>query len=141
MPVRTKRWNDPAEPEDGFRLLICRYRPRGVKKEDEPWDAWCPALAPSAALHRRAYGKDGPAVSFAEYESAFMEEMKPRGYWIGGFAERVRRGDTITLLCSSACTDESRCHRQLVKALIERAAFPDPPPAREGVLRRKRAIP
>lgn len=138
MPVRTKRWNDSTEPEDGFRLLICRYRPRGVKKADEPWDAWCPALAPSPALHRRAYGKDGEAIAFAEYERAFMREMEPRGYWINGFAERVRRGDTITLLCSSACTDEARCHRSLVKLLIERAAFPPPPPARESVLRRRR---
>ena len=23
--IKTKRWNDPAEPGDGFRLLVCRY--------------------------------------------------------------------------------------------------------------------
>jgi hypothetical protein len=51
--------------------------------------------------------------------------MKPRRYWIDGFAERVRRGDTLTLLCSSACADEARCHRTLVKALIEEAARPE----------------
>lgn len=27
VPVRTKRWNDPPEVEEGYRLLICRYRP------------------------------------------------------------------------------------------------------------------
>ena len=34
----------------------------------------------------------------------------------------VRAGETISLLCSSACTDARRCHRSLLRALIERAA-------------------
>jgi uncharacterized protein YeaO (DUF488 family) len=124
MAVRTKRWNDPPSPDDGYRLLICRYRPRGVRKQDEPWDAWCPALAPSPQLHAAAYGKAGPPLDFQEYARLFRAEMAPRGYWLAGFADRVRAGDTITLLCSSACTDEARCHRSIVKELIEAAAFP-----------------
>jgi len=35
VPVRTKRWHDPAEKDDGLRLLICRIRPRGVPKAKE----------------------------------------------------------------------------------------------------------
>ena len=34
-------------------------------------------------------------------------------------AQRVQGGETITLLCSSACTRESRCHRSLLRELIE----------------------
>ena len=125
MPVRTKRWNDPVSPEDGYRLLICRYRPRGVKKSDEPWDASCPALAPSKELHALAYGKTGePPLPFPEYARRFRAEMTARGYWIESFAQRVRAGDTITLLCSSACEDEARCHRSIVRELIEAAAGP-----------------
>jgi uncharacterized protein YeaO (DUF488 family) len=140
MPVFTKRWNDPSAPEDGFRLLICRYRPRGVKKEDEPWEAWCPALSPSPALHAAAYGKGGePPLPFDEYARRFAREMEPRGYWIEGFAARVRGGEALTLLCSSACVDEARCHRTLVKRLIEQAAFPPPRPALPGgVVKRRR---
>ena len=122
MPVRTKRWNDSVEPEDGFRLLICRYRPRGVRKDEETWHASCPALAPSPALHAAFYGKSGPAIDWAEYASRFRAEMQAAGYFIGSFAERVRQGETITLLCSSACSDETRCHRSIVRELIERAA-------------------
>jgi uncharacterized protein YeaO (DUF488 family) len=140
MPVRTKRWNDPASPDDGFRVLICRYRPRGVRKEDEPWDAFCPALAPSKELHAAAYGKNGPKLAFEDYARAFLVEMAPRGYWIAGFGERVRRGETVTLLCSSACTDEARCHRALVKELVLAAAFPPPAPsAKDAVIRRRRS--
>ena len=129
VPIRTKRWNDPIEPEDGYRLLICRYRPRGVPKSEETWDAWCKALAPSEALHAAAYGKNGPAITFPEYERRFREEMTRQRFWIAGFADHLRRGDTITLLCSSACVDPARCHRTLVKALIEEAAARSASPA------------
>jgi uncharacterized protein YeaO (DUF488 family) len=124
VPVRTKRWNDPKDDDDGYRLLICRYRPRGVPKSEETWDAWCKALAPSEELHASAYGKTGPALAFHEYERRFLEEMTRQKYWIEGFAVHVRRGDTITLLCSSACVDPARCHRTIVKRLLEDAAAP-----------------
>lgn len=139
MPVQTKRWNDPVEPEDGFRLLICRYRPRGVRREEEPWDAWCVALSPSVELHAAAYGKgsEGP-IAWEDYERRFLEEMSRQRYWLESFASRVRAGETITLLCSSACVDAARCHRTLVKRRIEELALPKDEPAREiRVVRRR----
>jgi uncharacterized protein YeaO (DUF488 family) len=102
--------------------LICRYRPRGVPRAGEPWDAWCNALAPSKELHAAAYGKHGPAIDFDEYRRRFLSEMSSRRYWIESFAALVREGKTLTLLCSSACDDPARCHRTLVQALIEDAA-------------------
>ena len=122
MPIRTKRWNDPVDPDDGFRLLVCAYRPRGVKREGEPWDAWCPELGPSRQLHAAVYGKSGPPISWDEYVLRFEREMENRGFFIRGFAARVAKGETITLLCSSACVDPNRCHRTLLAKLIERAA-------------------
>lgn len=138
MPIRTKRWNDPASPEDGYRLLVCRYRPRGVKKEGEPWDAWCSALAPSVELHADAYGKTGEAIAWDAYTARYREEMARQRFWIDGFAKRVRNGETITLLCSSACTDPARCHRTLLAAMLEEAAFPEAPSKEKtlGVVRR-----
>ena len=32
MPIKTRRWDDPKEDDDGFRLLVTRYRPRGLPK-------------------------------------------------------------------------------------------------------------
>jgi uncharacterized protein YeaO (DUF488 family) len=138
MPIRTKRWNDPPTPDDGYRLLICRYRPRGVRKADEPWDAFCPALGPSKELHALAYGKGGePPLEFSEYARRFRAEMAARSYWIESFARRLRDGETLTLLCSSACVDEARCHRSIVRELIEAAAWPEQS-ATPAVVRRKR---
>jgi len=99
VPVRMRRWNDRRLPGDGLRLLICRYRPRGVRKSDETWDEWDPDLGPS-------------------------REMKEQQKRIEELASRVRAGETITLLCSSACVDDAHCHRSLLRELIETAVAP-----------------
>ncbi|MGE3803424.1 MAG: DUF488 domain-containing protein [Gemmataceae bacterium] len=120
MPIRTKRWNDAAAADDGFRLLICRYRPRALPKKDETWDAWWKDLGPSKELHADFYAKDGGLpISMPEYRRRYLEEMQGQKDKIAELARRVQAGETITLLCSSACTRESHCHRTLLKQLIE----------------------
>jgi uncharacterized protein YeaO (DUF488 family) len=121
VPLRTKRWNELADDDDGFRLLVCRYRPRGLPSGRETWDEWWPALGPSRELHAAYYGKDGPPLPFAAYVPRYLDEMKAQAERIGELAARVRAGETVTLLCSSACTDPARCHRTLLAALIETA--------------------
>ena len=121
MPVRMRRWNDRKLPGDGLRLLICRYRPRGVRKEDETWDEWDPDLGPSRELHAAVYGKKGPPISWDEYRKRYLAEMASHRPRILELSARVRAGETITLLCSSACDDDERCHRSLLRELIERA--------------------
>src|ERR1041385_8972873 len=115
MPLKTKRWNDPVEKDDGFRLLICRYRPRGVKKSDETWDAWCSELGPSRKLHADYYGKNGPPITWDVYQQRYLQEMEGQKDYIEELAQMVAERKPITLLCSSACTDASHCHRTLLR--------------------------
>ena len=119
VPLRTRRWNDPAQPSDGLRILICRYRPRGLPKREETWDEWRKELAPSPELLADFHGKRGPPISWAEYRKRYLTEMRRQTAPIGELAARVARGERITLLCSSACTDAARCHRTLLQKLIE----------------------
>jgi uncharacterized protein YeaO (DUF488 family) len=119
--MRTRRWNDPGKPDDGERVLICRYRPRALPKTDETWDDWIPALGPSRELHAAYYGKRGPPIGWEEYRKRYLSEMKAQRPAIAELAQKVRNGETITLLCSSACVDESHCHRTLLRSLIEEA--------------------
>jgi uncharacterized protein YeaO (DUF488 family) len=120
VPIRTRRWNDPREPDDGFRLLICRYRPRALPKKDETWDKWNKDLGPSRELHAAFYGKHGDPIGWDEYRRRYLEEMKDQKEAITEMAKRVAAGETITLLCSSACEDALRCHRVLLRELIEK---------------------
>ena len=123
MPIRTKRWNDPREPADGHRLLICRYRPRGLPKGDETWDAWDTHLAPSKELLAAFHGKppSHAPIDWTTYRQRYLREMRDQKQRIADLASRSNSGETITLLCSSACTRESRCHRSLLKELIEQS--------------------
>jgi uncharacterized protein YeaO (DUF488 family) len=120
--IHTRRWNDPAQPGEGHQLLICRYRPRGVRKEDETWDEWCKELGPSVELHADYYGKRGAPISFEEYQRRYLDEMRAQESRIAALASRIAAGERLALLCSSACVDPLRCHRTLLKALIEARA-------------------
>jgi uncharacterized protein YeaO (DUF488 family) len=119
MPIKTKRWCDPCDPDDGFRVLICRYRPRALPKAKETWDRWYSQLGPSRELHADFYGKNGPPITWDEYRGRYLDEMREQHELIEGLAELIAEGKTITLLCSSACEDASHCHRTLLRELIE----------------------
>jgi len=127
--IRTKRIAEPPADADGARILIARYRPRGVRRGEETWDAWEKRLAPSPALLDAFYGKrrergrlvaKGLApLAWGEYAARFHAEMggPDARAAIDDLAARSRRGETITLLCY--CEDERRCHRSLVRGLVE----------------------
>jgi uncharacterized protein YeaO (DUF488 family) len=93
-----------------------------LPKEQETWDAWEPELAPSRELHAAAYGKgELLKLSWEVYRARYLREMLAKKPKIAMLARRAREGETITLLCSSACEREARCHRSLLRVLIERA--------------------
>jgi uncharacterized protein YeaO (DUF488 family) len=121
MPLKTKRWDDTRESDDGVRILVCRYRPRALRKEDETWDVWHPELGPSKALHAAVYTREATPIPWAQYRKQYLTEQKVNAALIESLAVRVRAGETITLLCSSACTRESRCHRSILREMIESA--------------------
>jgi len=93
-----------------------------VAKSDETWAEWWPDLGPSRELHAAYYGKEGRPISFDEYIRRYLQEMKGQRFRLRALAERVAGGETVTLLCSSACTDPQRCHRTILAKLIEGTA-------------------
>jgi uncharacterized protein YeaO (DUF488 family) len=113
MPVLTKRVYEPPAPEDGHRLLVMRFWPRGVRKERV--DAWQRDLAPSREL---LADFRGGAIDWAEYAERFNDEMASQPASIKALREARRLADAgpLTLLCW--CHDETRCHRSLLRDLI-----------------------
>ncbi|MDI1433701.1 DUF488 family protein [Polyangium sorediatum] len=122
LPLKTKRWNEPVAPDDGLRVLVCRFRPRGVRKEDETWDLWAKNLAPSRELLAAFQGKSGPPLPWKDFARQYRTEMKAERDLIRSLAERLRLGERMTLLCSSSCVDPDRCHRTLLAGLLEHEA-------------------
>lgn len=120
--VRIRRWDEPALPGDGLRVLVTRYRPRGLPKAEETWELWLKALGPSTELHAAAYGKGQEPIAFDEYDRRYLAEMESQRPLIESLARHVRSGGALTLLCSSACVDPQRCHRTLLARLVLDAA-------------------
>lgn len=126
--LKTKSLGAPAVPGDGLRVLIARYRPRGVPGSEETWQKWDRRLAPSVALVDAFYGKRRvagrvvarglPPLPWPEYAARFNVEMKsePARQALVEYARRAAAGETITLLCH--CADESHCHRSIVARMI-----------------------
>jgi uncharacterized protein YeaO (DUF488 family) len=50
--IRIKRTYDPPSPRDGWRVLVERLWPRGMKKDTLAADAWLKEAAPSTALRK-----------------------------------------------------------------------------------------
>ncbi len=50
--IKLKRVYDIPAKEDGFRILVDRLWPRGLKKEDANIDLWLKEIAPSSELRK-----------------------------------------------------------------------------------------
>lgn len=113
MPIAVKRIYDPSSTDDGYRLLVMRFWPRGIKKEHI--DAWDRGLAPSKEL---LGDLNSGAIERQEYRNRFRWEMTNRPDSIEAMTalrERVAH-QKVTLLCW--CPDEDRCHRGLLREIV-----------------------
>lgn len=93
---RLKRIYEPAEADDGYRVLVERLWPRGLRKADAHLDAWAKVIAPSTDL-RRWYGHDPEKwESFQQRYQQELEQPEPR-QMLDELVERART-QTVTLL-------------------------------------------
>ncbi|HZU05311.1 MAG TPA: DUF488 family protein [Chloroflexota bacterium] len=96
MPVRIRRVYDPPAPDEGYRVLIDRLWPRGLRKDQLPLDAWLRELAVSDGL-RRWFGHE-PA-RWEEFRQRYRAELlaPERRPLLEELARRARDG-TVTIL-------------------------------------------
>lgn len=94
MAVRLKRAYDPAEPSDGYRVLIDRLWPRGVSKQKAQVNEWARELAPSTEL-RKWFGHE-PA-RFEEFRRRYLAELDAHADEVSALRRRSRAG-TLTLV-------------------------------------------
>lgn len=94
--IKTKRVYDPFEKDDGFRVLIDRLWPRGIRKEDAHIDEWVKDISPSDEL-RKWYSHD--PEKWKEFKKRYYNELRDKGDLLSTLANR--EGKTITLIFSS----------------------------------------
>ena len=101
LDVRLKRAYDPVAATDGYRVLVDRIWPRGVRREEAHLDEWARELAPSTGL-RRWFGHD-PA-RFEEFQRRYTEELASQAVKLREL--RAREG-TLTLVYAARDTEHN----------------------------------
>ncbi|MFJ7297293.1 DUF488 domain-containing protein [Streptomyces collinus] len=115
MSVRVRRVYDPAEPEDGVRVLVDRLWPRGLAKDVARVDEWPKAITPSTELRRWYHAGEGSYEEFAErYEAELASGEAAEA--LDGVRELLRKGD-VTLLTASKTPQRS--HATVLTRLLE----------------------
>lgn len=104
--IGTKRVYEPADPRDGFRVLVDRVWPRGMTKEQVQADVWLKDVAPSTAL-RTWYGHD--QSKWEEFKSSYFSELDAHPEAVAMLLDETAKG-RVTLLFSAHDVD----HNQVV---------------------------
>lgn len=94
IDVRLKRAYEPAQPGDGYRVLVERLWPRALAREKAGTDEWARDLAPSDALRR--WYRHAPD-RLEEFQRRYVRELRSERGRLAEIRRRARLG-TVTLV-------------------------------------------
>lgn len=124
MAISVVRLGSPRAPEEGLRLGTVRRPPRGVKKTEfakrDYYDVWVPDVAPSAQLVSWALASPWDDAKWKRYVREYRKEMKEsHAARLIALLAAMSRSTDFAIGCY--CEDETRCHRSLLRELLEEA--------------------
>jgi uncharacterized protein YeaO (DUF488 family) len=116
--VKLKRAYEAASRGDGYRVLVERLWPRGIRKEALALDEWRKEVAPSGEL-RKWFNHD--PERWSEFKLRYLKELKETAALeqLRALADRAA-GGTLTLIFSSH--DAEHNNAVVLKGQIERRA-------------------
>lgn len=95
--IKIKRIYEEPKSSDGFRILVDRLWPRGVKKEKAAIDLWLKDIAPSDSL-RKWFNHD--PKKWLEFKKRYAKELADKQELIDSIKKEAKRR-TVTLLFGS----------------------------------------
>ncbi|PZF74927.1 DUF488 domain-containing protein [Taibaiella soli] len=111
--ILIKRAYEKPEKKDGYRILVDRLWPRGIKKEEAAIVDWQKELAPSTEL-RKWFGHD-PAV-WTEFQKKYLAELKKNDA-VAEFVEANKDRKKITLVYGAKDTEHT--HALVLQQFLE----------------------
>jgi uncharacterized protein YeaO (DUF488 family) len=111
--IQLKRAFDAASKRDGYRVLVDRMWPRGLRKEEVRINDWMKEIAPSTEL-RKWFGHD-PA-RWEEFRRRYFAELRERLELVNRLMEIAQRGP-LTLVYSAK--DEKYNNAVALKEFLE----------------------
>jgi uncharacterized protein YeaO (DUF488 family) len=121
MALRIVRLGSPRARDEGTRIGTVRRPPRGVAKQDwarrDFFDVWLPELAPSETLLKAARAAETDA-EWKTFMRRYRSEMsKPEAQHLLQLLSVLSQTTAFSVGCY--CEDEQRCHRSLLRELLE----------------------
>lgn len=111
--IKIKRIYETPLVEDGFRMLVDRLWPRGLKKENAAIDEWNKIIAPSTEL-RKWFGHK--YENFERFTEAYKIELKSKPEQL----ERIKSiAETQNLTLLYAAKDEKINHARILLSVIK----------------------
>jgi len=112
--VETKRVQDKQERKDGYRVLVTRSWPRGVRLDQV--NVWLKDLGPTRPLFSAFKNKK---MRWPTFEKKYLEELEGESARLAliSLAQGIN-AKAVTLLCS--CDDLKRCHTKPLKKHLTR---------------------
>ncbi len=98
MGVRVKRVYEPPAAADGFRVLVDRLWPRGLRKERAQLSLWLREAAPSDELRRWFHANP---ERWDEFRDRYRQELMAAPERLAPLQEQLNAGETVTLLYAS----------------------------------------
>lgn len=96
--IKIKRVYESEDKSDGYRVLVDKLWPRGIKKEDLHYDLWAKEITPSTLL-REWYHQD-EENRWEEFKQKYIQELKESPV-IKDFIDKIRNKSVVTLLYAS----------------------------------------
>jgi len=112
--VKIKRVYEPDEKSDGYRVLVDRLWPRGIKKENLHYDLWAKEITPSPLL-RQWYHQDEEG-RWTEFRKKYTEELENSSA-IKDFIDEIKGEKVVTLLYASKNAAEN--HALILQEFLE----------------------
>lgn len=103
--IQIKRVYDPESQSDGYRVLVDRLWPRGIKKENLHYDYWAKEIAPSTAL--RQWFHHGEDIRWEDFCEKYIQELKENPA-MTEFLDKIKAEKTVTLLYGSKNEKENQ---------------------------------
>jgi uncharacterized protein YeaO (DUF488 family) len=100
MNIKIKRIYEDPSPADGYRVLVDRLWPRGLRKAEAHIDKWMKELSPSDEL-RKWFGHDPD--KWQEFRHRYIQELSEKMDEVSALFEQTHK-QTITLLFAAKDT-------------------------------------
>lgn len=113
--IKIKRVYLPPEPSDGFRVLVDKLWPRGIRKENLPYDLWAKDVPPSTPL--RQWFHVDPDAHWADFKKRYLQELEASPA-AREFAERLEGEKVVTLLYASKSPTQN--HALVLQQFLEK---------------------